>query len=448
MKVLKIVAIIVVVLVLLLVGALFYVNHYVQTPAFKQQVLDAARQATGTEVKINEMKVSLFSGIGLQGVTVANPPGFAGELLTAKAFDLHYRLLPLLQKRVEVETLTLDTPVITLAQNATGDWNYDQLGGKSAGGPKPAAAAPAKPTGRGGLEISLSRVEMKHASVVMVDGKNKELLRINDANFSSSVDLSGDKLTGSGKASVELVTAAKSLFIHNFGAPVTITPEAVKLAPLSGRLADGEIGGDAALALAGVAKYTVNLQVKNADVVKLLQEAGVTKRVMSGGKLQLTTALAGTGGLATMNGSGKAEIVGGQLVEMPVLSLLATVLQVPALRDLKFDECRLEFSLSNNVMQTPVISLKSPQVQITGQGSVRLEDYALNHTFTLALARGALDGAPKEVQAIFTPRQDGFQTIDFKVWGPYDSPKTDIKERLIKGAAGQLIQKGLQQLFK
>jgi hypothetical protein len=179
-------------------------------------------------------------------------------------------------------------------------------------------------------------------------------------------------------------------------------------------------------------------------VVKLIQEAGVAKRVFSSGKLQLTTALTGTGGLETIVGTGKAEITGGQLVDIPVLTLMGSLLQVPVLQNLKFDECVLEYVISNNVMQTPVINLKSPQVQITGKGQVALEDYSLDHTLTLVLAKGALDKAPNEVRKVFTARDDGSFALDFKVWGPYDHPKTDLDKILLKGAAEQILQRFLK----
>lgn len=450
MKVLKILGIVLIVLVVLLVGGVFYLTRFVNTPAFKQQVLDAASKAAGTNVKVGEMKVSLFSGIDLQDVAVANPEGFTGNLVTAKSFALHYRLLPLLQKRVEVETLALDSPVITLAKNNKGDWNYEKLGGptepKSATA-KPAAAKPAS-SGGSGLDIAVSHIELKHASIVMLDDSGKELLRITDANFTSSVNLSGNQMTGSGHASIDQAAAANALFIHKVATSVAITTDAVRLTPLTGKVADGDITGDAGLTLTGGSKYSVNLQVKNADIVKLIQEAGVAKRVFNSGKLQLSTALTGTGGLATMAGNGKAEITGGQLVNIPVLNLLATLLQISALQNLKFDECRLEYTIANNVMETPVISLKSPQVQITGKGSVALEDYSLNHTLTLTLAKGTLDSVPKEVRSIFTQRDDGSLALEFKVWGPYDAPKTDLEKRVLTGAADQLLQKGLQKLLK
>ncbi|MEI6083573.1 MAG: AsmA family protein [Verrucomicrobiota bacterium] len=443
MKALKVILIICVVLAVIAGAGLFMLTRFLERPEFRQKLVGLASQATGTAVEITDLKVSIFSGIELQGVAIGNPGGFTGNLLTAKAFTLRYRLWPLLQKRVKVATVVLDSPVITLAKNAKGEWNYDKIGSKTekvkSTGP---AAAPS--TSAGGLDISLQNIEMKNATVVMVKDDGKELLRVKGASFASAINLAGGQMSGTGNARLELVNAANSLILRNIATPVELTPAAVKLAPLTGTLAGGDITGDAGLSLAGDAKYTVNLHVKNADVVTLIKEAGVAQQVFSGGKLQMKAALTGTGGLETINGAGNAEVVGGQLVNIPLLNLVATLLQVPALQDLKFDEIKLEYTIANNVMQTPVIRLKSPQVQITGKGTVALTDYALDHTFTLTLAAGVLDHAPKEIRQEFTAVTNGAYAIDFKVWGPYDAPKTDLQKRLLKGVADQLLKKFLK----
>ena len=454
MKAFKIILIVVVVLmavVVILGGAgLYFASRYVQSPAFKEQVLAAARQNLGSEVRIDELKTSLFSGVALRGVTIGNPTNFPGNLLTADAFVLRYRLLPLLHRRIEIEQLSLDKPVITLARNDKGEWNYEKLGSQEKPGQTQSPAAPSSAgtssSGTSPLDIALERVEMNHASVVMLGEAGKELLRINDANFSSSVSLHGGQLTGKGQAGIAEVAAGNSLFIRGATAPVMITTDSVKLTPLSGKVADGAVGGDAALQLKPVFKYVVNLQVKNSDVAKLLAEAG-TKQVMNG-KLAATASLEGTGGLPTMTGNGRAEIKDGRLMEIPILNLLATLLQVTELRDLKFTECLLEFSITNNTMQTPVIRVASLQVQISGKGVVSLADYSLNHDLTISFAKGMLDRAPKEVRKLFTEHPDGSLALDFRVWGPYDAPKTDLQERIVKGVGQQLIEKGLQNLLK
>jgi hypothetical protein len=79
---------------------------------------------------------------------------------------------------------------------------------------------------------------------------------------------------------------------------------------------------------------------------------------------------------------------------------------------------------------------------------MELETYTLQHTFTLALAESLLAKAPNEIRRAFTRRDDGFLTIEFNVTGPYDAPQTDLSRRLLKGAGEQLLQKGLQKLFK
>src|SRR5580700_11736736 len=104
MKAVKVILIIVAVLaalVIVIVGAgIYFTNRYLQTPAFKEQALQTARGELGANVEINELQVSLFSGVALRGVVIGNPPGFSGNLLTADAFVLRYRLLPLLRRRV------------------------------------------------------------------------------------------------------------------------------------------------------------------------------------------------------------------------------------------------------------------------------------------------------------------------------------------------------------
>lgn len=454
MKAVKVILIIVAVLaalVIVVVGTgIFFANRYLESPAFKDAVLKAAREELGAEVRIDELHASLFSGVELRGVAVGNPPGFAGNVVTAEAFVLRYRLWPLLRRRVEIEQLSLDKPVITLARDDKGDWNYEKFGAKE-GGAKPAAAAPppaapARSATGTSLDIVLSKLAIARGAVSMVSEKNQPLVTLAGVNFSSSVSLIGNKLAGTGQAGIDKISLVDALFVEKVATPVTFDSDQVKLAALSGKLAKGTLAGDVALKLSNGFQYIVNLQVKNSDVATFFQEAG--KKPVLSGTLKANVAMTGTGGLPTIIGNGRAEIDDGKLMEIPLLNLLATLLQIDALRDLKFSECVLEFSISNNVMQTPVIRLTSPQIQITGKGSVSLDDHSLNHDMRLTFAKGALDRTPTEIRNLFTEQPDGSLALDFKVTGTYDSPKTDLTKRIVKGVGQQLLEKGLKQLLK
>ena len=443
MKALKIILVLVIIVVVLIGAGLLYLNHYVQSPAFQDTVRQAARDLLGANVTITEMKISLLEGVTLRGIAIANPPGFTGNLLTADSFVLRYRLLPLLSKRVAIEKLAIEKPVVALVRDSTGAFNYEKLGGA-----KPVAQPTGGTTKSGGtsLDVDLSSLALSDGEVSMAGEGGKLLVKLAGLGLDTSVALAGNKMTGRGNARIGEINVANSIFVREVKAPVVMGANDIQLSPLSGQLAGGTIGGGLTVQTAGAFKYVVDLTAKDSDVPKLLQEMG-TKAVMTG-KLQLSTKLEGTGGLPTMTGGGKAEIVNGQLTGIPILNLLGTLLQVPELQNLQFSECVLEYTLANNVMQTPVIKLTSPYVQIAGSGAMELEKYTLNHTMTLAVAKSVLAKTPKEIQGAFKDRGDGYLTVDFKVTGPYDSPKTDLSQRLLKGAGEQLLQKGLQKLLK
>ncbi len=454
---LKIAAVIVAIVIVALGVGVFWLSRYVQSPEFKESVLKTAREKLGSDVKITDMTASLFSGVTLKGIVIANPEGFSGDLLRGESFVLRYQLLPLLRKRLQVDELSIVGADITLSRNAKGEWNYEFIGGKSDTPASSAAANNAPASGSDSsasvpVDVAISRVELRGANLAMLDEKGKLLARIEDIRVKTSVDYAGEKLSGSGDASIETINAADALFIRDVAAPMAISTEQIALAPLTGKLAGGAVTGDMTLHLKGGARYTLNLRVADSDMEKLLAEAGVAKKIISG-KLRALAAVEGTGGLPTIKGNGSMEVVGGTLEKVPLQDVLAIALGLPELRQIEFTECRVEFTIADNVMRTTAVRVAAPHVQIWGKGNVSLESYTLDHEMSIAFTGGVLfDKMPKELRAAFRQREDGWRELDFKVTGTYDAPKTDILARIGKGAADELLRKGLEkgldELFK
>ncbi|MGD1019282.1 MAG: AsmA family protein [Verrucomicrobiia bacterium] len=450
-KVIVIIAAVVMALAIIVVGAgIYFTNRYLQTPAFKEQALRAAHDELGTDVRIDDLKVSLFSGVELRGVTIGNPPGFPGNLVTANAFVLRYRLLPLLDRRVEIEELSLDKPVITLSQSTNGVWNYEKVGPTETP-TKPAATTPspaasAKSEKAVPLDVVLSKLAITQGAVSMVSDDGKSLVKLGGISFASSVSLTDNQLAGTGQAGIDKIDLSEKLFVEKVATVVQLGSNHVALELLRGELGGGQISGEVSVNFDTGLAYAVSVQLTNSDVARLLQDAGA-KHAISG-KLNVVTSLAGTGGVPTIIGNGHVEIDNGQLMEIPILNLVASLLQIDALRDVRFDQCLLEYSISNNVMQTPVIRLVSPQLQIVGKGVVSLDKYTLHHDMTIIFAKGSLDRTSSAVRDLFTEQPDGSLTLDFKVTGPYNSPKTDLTKRIAQGLGQQLLQKGLQQLLR
>jgi uncharacterized protein involved in outer membrane biogenesis len=410
------------------------------TPAFQKQVLDQVSAAVGSRVEVKKMEIKLLEGVTLEGVSLANPAPFTGSLANADGVVLRYNLAALLGGRVEVQRLSLRKPVLALVMDQKGSFNYEKLGGGSA---KPAAGggtASAAP-----LQLVIEKLAVEDAAVTMVDDHKASFLKVEDADLDSAFTVTAGVAEGKGNARIKTLALADMLFVRSVSAPLSLTKDAVRLSPIRGKVAGGDVTGDLKLDLKA-AKYAMGLEVKGAQVETLLKEsrsaAGVT------GSLQAKASFEGTGGLPTMKGKGEAEVSSCKLAQSNVLGLLSSVLQLPELANPNFEQCRLEFTLGGNRLQTPVLSLKGAAVQLTGRGTVSLANYGLDYDMTLALSQSLMDKIRvKELRGAFKDRGDGFSTVDFKVTGTSDHPQTDLAARVGKAAATEALKDQASKLL-
>src|SRR5262245_27848286 len=416
----------------------------VDTPEFQKALLERARATIGADVRVKKMEISVLEGVTLKGVTIGNPPGYRGDLMSAEAFVLRYRLWPLLRGRFEVQRLSLEKPAVTLAMDARGVFNYEKLGGTTAPAVAPAPARPA-PRTTTPFDLVLSRLSVDDANVAMLDERRATLMKAEDADFRSSFALTGGVLQGTGKASIETLDLADALFVRSVSAPLETSKDAVKLSPIKGRLADGAVDGALNVDLKGF-RYSLQLDVKGAQVKKLLEEAKSAQS--ASGKLQAKASFEGTGGLPTVKGQGQADVTDCRVEKSAVLALVAGLLRLPELVSPRFDTCHLEFTLGANKARVPALAFKGREIQLTGHGVTDLGTSSLDFDFTLALQKQLLDRIPvRELKGAFHERADGFSTVDFKVTGTTQQPKTDLTTRIAAGTATEIVKGGIGKLF-
>lgn len=436
------------VVLVLVVGVVAYGVHLagtLNTPEFQKTVLDQAKAAIGTDVRVADMKISLLSGVTLKGIAVKNPPPFPGDLLSADAFVLRYKLRPLLSGRVEVERLSLEKPSLDLLMDAKGAFNYEKLAAKPSPGAQP-APAPAEAASLP-LKIVLSRLSVDDASVTMTDHTKARLLSVEDADFTSAFEVEGGVARGSGQATVQTVNVGDVLFVRDVSAPLTVSKEEVKLAPIRATLAGGDASGDVTVRLKDGFRYVANIELKGTSVKTLIEEAKSAAGVS--GTLQGKATFEGTGGLPTIKGRGQAQVADCRVENAKVMALLSTVLQVPELANPKFDECRLEFTMTGSRVQMPVVSLKGDAMQLTGHGTYNIDTYAINYDMSLALAEKLLAKVTrKELRPAFKDRGDGFSAVDFRVFGTTLAPQTDLLSRVGKTAAKEAAKDQVNKLLK
>ncbi|MBO1924259.1 AsmA family protein [Thiomicrorhabdus sp. 6S3-12] len=119
-------------LILLLVigiGALFVL---VEPNDYRQEITELVKKQTGRELTIGNMSLSIYPhiGINLEQAKLSNAPGFSQkEMLQAEVISVGAEILPLLQKRLEIDTLTLKDLKLHLQKDENGKTNWDDLVG-------------------------------------------------------------------------------------------------------------------------------------------------------------------------------------------------------------------------------------------------------------------------------------------------------------------------------
>ena len=158
-------------LVILVVAAIIVVPMVVDPNDYKDQIVAKVKEATGRDLVIRDrMGLSVFPSVAVQlgGVSLSNAPGFGKEpFAEVEKLDLRVKVMPLLSKRVEVDTVVLQGLGLNLAKDAQGKTNWDDL----VGAEKAATAEEEKTeTGAGGdFSFAVQGVQIEDARVVWDD---------------------------------------------------------------------------------------------------------------------------------------------------------------------------------------------------------------------------------------------------------------------------------------
>lgn len=156
-----------VVLVLVLAGALVALS-FVDLGRFSPQIEQAAKEATGRDLKISgplHIGISLVPTVVAENVSFANADwGSRPNMLTAKKLGIQIALLPLLSGKVDARSVEIDGADIYLETNRKGVGNWELSTGD---GPKPANA---EETSGGPSLTSIPDVNITDLAITYRDG--------------------------------------------------------------------------------------------------------------------------------------------------------------------------------------------------------------------------------------------------------------------------------------
>lgn len=194
-KLLKILLSIVTILVALVVVAAIVLPMVVDPNDFKPQIVSAVQEKTGRTLEIDgDIGLSVFPWLGLElgAVRLGNAAGFdAPYMVSMDSAQVRVKLMPLLKKQLEVDTVQLAGLKLNLAKDAAGRTNWADLQGEAAAGEQPEAAA-----GEGGApaigKLAVGGVAVTGASLVWDDRSSGARYAIEDLALTTGEIAAGE----------------------------------------------------------------------------------------------------------------------------------------------------------------------------------------------------------------------------------------------------------------
>jgi AsmA protein len=156
-----------------------------------QAVVSSMGASLPVEVKVGEGDFDLVQwflfrpAVTIQELSVGNPEGFSEQpLLRADGVSAQVALLPLLSRRMEIRSFTLNQPHLVVERNAQGRTNVESLleqMSKSEEPPAPENAGPAE----GGTELSIESLQLNSGTIEYLGaGEAEAPVRLRDINLS------------------------------------------------------------------------------------------------------------------------------------------------------------------------------------------------------------------------------------------------------------------------
>ncbi len=465
------VAVLVVVMVLAIAAGGVWLNTYIQSEAFRQDVEARAGESVGGTVKIEAVNFDLFRGVRLQGVSTQIDPKHANAqgalLIKVESVNCSYAWSELFQRRLKLTGLTLDKPEVVLTREVT----QPAAVAPAENTPVPATATPTQvttetPSGPTATTMSPSG---SHVEMSGAEGKSMpfqfmlEEAKVNDGTVSvrnaeggSLVDLQGvnaqadtsgysDGKEVTGRLDIAALALPSNLHLANFSSPFTYGRGTVELKPMEASAYGGRAAG--AYLLGSQGPSILDLNGKGLDVAQLTAATSSRSSAKLSGALDIQSKWRGVES-GDMEGEGDAQLTNGKLEGVAILQDLSKILRINELNAPVITKAQTHFQVANRVTTFTGLQLESPIFKMTGNGEIGF-DGQVNATLVLILSRDAMGKLPSQAAASFVQQPDGSGTIEFHVTGTTAHPETDLATRLLmqNTEIKNVINKALNKFF-
>lgn len=167
-------------------GATLALRALLDPQKMRTLIVEHAQKALGREVRLKGISIGLTKGLSLDELEVSEKPAFAaGTFAKVSAFQLRVRLMPLLQKRVVIDTIDVKGPSATVILGKNGKFNFDDLLSGSTAPAKGKTADKTAPPPALPFELDVAAARVSGGSIVYKDIAGGAAYRISGFNASA-----------------------------------------------------------------------------------------------------------------------------------------------------------------------------------------------------------------------------------------------------------------------
>ncbi|OEU74327.1 MAG: hypothetical protein BA874_02420 [Desulfuromonadales bacterium C00003068] len=167
----KIITAITTVVIVGLVALVVLAKFLVTPERVKGLLLPRVEKALSRQVEIEQVEISLFSGIALKNIEVMERQGTAA-FLKAENVTLRYRFWPLFRMRVEIDEISIDKPQIRLELLADGTFNFSDLiqtDQKGTAAEQEEVFKPSENTTLDDIQLLISQLAIRQGTIQFID---------------------------------------------------------------------------------------------------------------------------------------------------------------------------------------------------------------------------------------------------------------------------------------
>jgi len=234
-------------IIVLAIAAIVITLVYINPNDYKESITDKLKEEIGRDIRIDgDINLTYYPWLGLdvEGITVSNAKGFGDKpFLQTMTVKARVKLLPLLRKQLEMDTLILHGATLNLARNAKGVTNWDDLVKPKDDSEKKNQTSPLAALVLGGIDI-------KDANIYWDDKQQDLEYNITNANISTGelkygepIDLSANLNASASKPALSAAIQFKGTVAYEDNGDVLLLKPMLLEADVKGK----EIPGGQAL---------------------------------------------------------------------------------------------------------------------------------------------------------------------------------------------------------